>query len=205
MKPVTPVSAMVLVLAMAAPVLGYADDGKLYGGVTNGIWAIRLPGTAGQTGSPSSESSLFDRDAERYTPSQLYGGVRLNQTFAVEGSQTAFGAMPGDPARRTTGATVRPGQVPGSLSVAGVGSVPLDDTTSMTGKLGVHYWQPDTSALSIDGGRLANPGIVYGVGVKRQISKDVHLQAQTEHYRSSAEAGNTPNVTAVMLGVNVGF
>ena len=59
-----------------------------------------------------------------------------------------------------------PSALPGSAVL------PLDDTTSMIGKLGVHYWQPDAGTLSIDGARLANPGIVYGVGVKTQISKD---------------------------------
>lgn len=204
-KPVNPVKAIVLAMAMVVPALGYADDGKLYGGVANGVWAVRLPGPAGQASGPPVESSSLGHDAERYTPSQLYGGFRLSETLAVEGSQTAFGAMPGDPARRTTSSTVRPGQVPGTLSVAGVGSLPLGDTTSIIGKLGVHYWQPDASTLSIDGARLGNPGMVYGIGLKTQVSKDVQLQAQTERYRNNAEPGNIPNVSVVMLGVNVGF
>jgi hypothetical protein len=86
-----------------------------------------------------------------------------------------------------------------------VGSLPLDEATSLIGKLGVHYWQLDASTLSIDGDRLANPGIVYGVGVKTQISKDVHLQAQGERYRNDADPRNIPSVSVVMVGVNVGF
>jgi hypothetical protein len=94
--------------------------------------------------------------------------------------------------------------VPGTFSVAGVASLPLDETTSMIGKLGVHYWQLDASALSIDGARLGNPGIVYGIGVKTQISKDVQLQAQGERYRNNADPGNIPGVGVVMVGVNIG-
>ena len=205
-KPASPVKAIMLALAIAAPALVYADDdGKLYGGMANGAWAVRLPNPTPQANGSSVESSSLGRDAERYTPSQLYGGLRLSDGFALEGSQTAFGAMVGDTARRATGATARPGQVPGTISVAGVSSLPLDDTTSMIGKLGVHYWQPDAGTLSIDGARLGNPGIVYGVGVKTQISKDVQLQAQTERYRNNADSANIPSVSVVMVGVNVGF
>jgi hypothetical protein len=89
--------------------------------------------------------------------------------------------------------------------VAGVGSLPLDETTSMIGKLGVHYWQPDASTLSINGDRLGNPGIVYGVGVKTQIFKDVQLQAQGERYRNNADPRHITSVSVLMLGVNVGF
>lgn len=204
-KSVSPVKAIVLALAMAAPALGYADDGKLYGGVANGVWALRLQGPASQASDPSVESSWLGREAERYTPSQLYGGLRLSEGLVVEGSQTTFGAMPGHPAGRTTSSTVRPGQVQGTFSVAGVGSLPLDETTSMIGKLGVHYWQPDASTLSINGDRLGNPGIVYGVGVKTQIFKDVQLQAQGERYRNNADPRHITSVSVLMLGVNVGF
>jgi hypothetical protein len=196
-----------LALAMAIPGIVHADDdGKLYGGTVNGVWAVHPQNPSVPSNSSSVDYASIARDAERYTPNQLYGGLRLSDGFALEGAQTAFGAMPGDAARRATMATtLRPGQVPGTLSLAGVGSVPLDDTTSMVAKLGVHYWQADTSAPSLDVSRLTSPGILYGIGVEKQIAKDVRLQAQTERYRNNSDAGNVPTVNVMMLGVNVGF
>jgi hypothetical protein len=198
---------VMLALAMVIPVLVHADDdGKLYGGAVNGVWAVHPLNPSLQSNNSSVDSASIARDAERYTPNQLYGGLRLGDGFALEGAQTAFGAMPGDAARRATMATTgRPGQVPGTLSLAGVGSVPLDDTTAMVAKLGVHYWQADANLPSLDVSRLTSPGIVYGIGVEKQLAKDVRLQAQTERYRSNADAGNVPTVNVMMLGVNVGF
>ena len=198
---------LILALATLIPGLVHADDdGKLYGGAVNGVWAVHPQTPSLQSNNSSVDSASIARDAERYTPNQLYGGLRLGDGFALEGAQTAFGAMQGDAARRATMATtVRPGQVPGTLSLAGVGTVPLDDTTSMVAKLGVHYWQADANAPSLDVSRLTNPGILYGLGVEKQIAKDVRLQAQTERYKSNPDAGTAPAVNVMMLGVNVGF
>ena len=196
-----------LAIAMAIPAVVHADDdGKLYGGTVNGVWAVHPQNPSLQSNSSSVDFASIARDAERYTPNQLYGGLRLGDGFALEGAQTAFGAMPGDASRRTAVATtVRPGQVPGTLSFAGVSSVPLDDTTSMVTKFGVHYWQADSSVPSLDVSRLTSPGILYGIGVEKQLAKDVRLQAQTERYKTSPDAGNVPTVNVMMLGVNVGF
>jgi hypothetical protein len=75
----------------------------------------------------------------------------------------------------------------------------------MVTKFGVHYWQADSSAPSLDVSRLTSPGILYGIGVEKQLAKDVRLQAQTERYKTSPDAGNAPTVNVMMLGVNVGF
>jgi hypothetical protein len=199
-------TVLILTLAMAFPALCQADEsGTLYGGVVNGAWGVRPQSQPLQSSGPSMESPSLGHDADRYTPSQLYGGLRLGDGLALEGAQTVFGAMPGDDARRAIGAAVRPGQVPGTLSLAGVGSLPLNDTTSMVAKLGVHYWQADSSAPSLDVSRLASPGVVYGIGIQKQLAKDVQLQAQTERYKNSADSGNIPNVNVMMIGVNVGF
>jgi hypothetical protein len=75
----------------------------------------------------------------------------------------------------------------------------------MVAKLGVHYWQADANMPSLDVSRLTSPGILYGIGVEKQIAKDVRLQAQTERYKNNSDTGNVPNVNVMMVGVNVGF
>jgi len=167
-----------------------ATDGRAAG---NG-WFVgtgALADAAGR-GAPDSPDALGYTRAARldyeHSGWQLFGGYRLSRKWAFEAAyrdmgETGLGRLP-DPAdfavdvRRVHPLSTR------SMTLAGTGVLPLTNSLSLFGKVGMFGWNGDSSGLADaaqtgmggDGGT----GITYGLGGKYDLGDRFSLSAGWE-------------------------
>jgi hypothetical protein len=172
---------------------GRADDTGLYGGRTlpSGVPASPLKDPTQLALEPG--SAALGADAARLDGERIFGGYRFGPGFALEGTRTRTGTS-------GLGSSIQ------TISVAGVGSLPLTDSVTLMSKLGLSY-QPSASA----GGaapvaEVTNGAPLYGVGLSVRLRDNVEVRAQTEHFGRSA--GPVQGATAgdsVLFGAGVRF
>ncbi len=139
-------------------------------------------------------------DGDGYKASgKLFGGVDINQTFAVEAGYAHFGSAD---------ANYSIAGVPGSVSskghslyVAGKATMPVNEQFSLFGKLGVarnkYELNSATAAYNFDDSKTE----AYGaLGAQYNLSKQVALSLEVEHYGknrdNAAKLGNAVTVAA---------
>jgi hypothetical protein len=162
-----------------------------YGGQSNGFWGLgdsvgvrgTLPGTFSPPGTSSESLNAF----------RQFGGYRISNAFAIEGSQTQFG-------NNASGCNYDRGAIDAAnhacygaaWSLSGVATLPFQSGLSLYGRLGLHYWQ---RGLQEDAGHRnadepGSLGKVYGIGLSYGLSKSITVHAESEHY--SELTGNNP-------------
>jgi OOP family OmpA-OmpF porin len=107
------------------------------------------------------------------TGGKIYGGYRLNNNFAIEGSYYDFGEM-------SNGGNSL--DIDG-LSLGVVGSVPLSDTFSVFAKVGAHFWDADISGPIV--GQFSDDSdtdLFYGVGVDYALNDQWSIRGEIERY-----------------------
>jgi hypothetical protein len=183
------VSAVVLIHSIP----GRADDTGLYGGraLLSGVPASAPKNQAELALEPG--SAALGADAARLEGERIFGGYRFGPGFALEGAQTRLGPS-----------SLAPGN--GVISVAGVSSVPLSDSVTLLGKLGLNYQTSAPPGVAASLSDVASGGRLYGVGLAVQVRDNIEVRAQTEHLGRPANAAQGPTASdSVLFGANVRF
>jgi hypothetical protein len=154
-----------------------------YGGLSTGFWGLgnsvgvrtAMPGMLNPPGT----------SPESLTAMRQYGGYRISNAFAIEGSQTQFGsnasACNGDPA----GGDAYHSCYGSAWSLSGVATLPFESGLSLYGRMGLHYRQ---KGLQDDGSNRHNTddpvglGRVYGIGLSYGLTKSITVHADSERY-----------------------
>jgi hypothetical protein len=193
---------------LAASGMAYAQGGAelvtdpWYSGQSRGFWGLSdsvgvrsvLPGTFNPPGS----------NAESLNAIRQYGGYRLSDAFAIEGSQTRFG--PSDSGcNGYAGDTAYGAACNGSSawSLSGVATLPFESGLSLYGRLGLQHWQgagledPGTHHNYDDPGNI---GKVYGIGLSYGLTKSITFHAESERY--SELMNNNPTGPSANFGLD---
>lgn len=178
------------VLALAFPLVCGADDTGFYSGriLTSGA-----PSTAPKDQSQLAlepGSAALTSDGARLQGERIFGGYRFGPGFALEATQNRTGASALAPGSET-------------ISVAGVSSLPLSDSVSLRGKLGLNYSPASFTGTGATLSDVTNSGKVYGVGLSAQVRNNVELRVQSEHLGSTPLG--PPASDSVLFGANVRF
>jgi opacity protein-like surface antigen len=171
-----------------------------YGGQSTGFWGLgnsvgvrsSMPGMLNPPGtSPESLNAL-----------RQYGGYRISNAFAIEGSQTQFGpntsACNGDP----SGGDAYHSCYGSAWSLSGVATLPFDSGLSLYGRVGLHYRQRGFQDDGSNHHNMDDPsgiGKVYGIGLSYGLTKSITVHAESERY-SELTGSNS-----VGLGANLGL
>jgi OmpA-like transmembrane domain len=188
---------LLAVLVAAAGVALAQGDDQWYGGQRTGFWGLNssvgvrgaLPGMFNPPGSNSDSLNAL----------RQYGGYRITNAFAIEGSQTQFGSSSsgcngdaaGDPSHPCYGS---------AWALSGVATLPLQSGLSLYGKLGLHYWQKGAQDDSSAHHNTDEPGAfgkVYGVGLSYGLTKSITVHAESERYSEligNSASGNNSGV-----------
>ncbi|MBI5919265.1 MAG: porin family protein [Nitrosomonadales bacterium] len=173
------IAAIALLSTLTVPV--FAADEGFYAGLTLGSGK---PGVA-PAGVTLSKNSDF-----------IYGGLlgyQLNKSFAVEGQFTGVGSVKDAAGNKSKG---------DALSLTGVGFLPLNDSFSLYGKLGVASVKTTTAAgLGVTG--VSRTGLTYGIGAQYNVTPQLGLRAGWDSYGAATAnaAGVKTNVNASVLSV----
>ena len=202
--PVPDASLKALALSVLVAACGAAlaqEPDQWYGGQRTGFWG--LGNSVGVRGSVPSAFSTPGTNPESLSAFRQFGGYRISNAFAIEGSQTQYGpnsascngdAGPGDANRACYGST---------WSLSGVATLPFESGLSLYGRLGLHYWQkglqddPGTHRNADDPGGI---GKVYGIGLSYGLTKSITVHAETERY--SELAGTNASSLSPSLGLD---
>jgi hypothetical protein len=183
--------AIAILTLMNAP-RSHAEDGGFYGGrsLAPGISApppIDKGQLAVEPGSVGLAAAATRLDSER-----VFGGYRFGPGFAVEGARTRFGA---------------PALAQGSetLSMAGVSSLPLNDSVTLVAKLGLHYPEASGPGSNLSLSELTGPGILYGLGLSLQLTDNVELRARSERFAHPPGSSQGTTADTFLFGANVRF
>jgi len=186
--------ALIAAMLLIQPGVGAAEDTGLYGGRTlpSGVPANPPKDQAQLALEPG--SGALGGDPARLEGERIFGGYRFGPGFALEGARTRIGASV-------------PGSSSETISVAGLGSVPLTDSITLTSKLGLSYQPSAFAGVGPSMGDATNVGRLYGVGLSVRVRDNIEVRAQTEHLgRTPGLAqGSATGSDSVLFGANVRF
>lgn len=117
---------------------------------------------------------------------KLYGGYQFNPTWGVEAAYTDLG--------KYRGADVE------SWSIAGTGTMPLNERWSLIGKLGASANRPEFAGSS------DHTDVLVGLGVGYSFSKNVGMRLEYEDMGKLSDAGGgSSRGQNVSLSLKYGF
>jgi hypothetical protein len=198
--------ALAVILA-AAPALAQENE-AWYSGQSTGFWGLKE--SIGFRGPFARGLGVPAASPESFATQKQYGGYRLSDLLAVEGSQTSFGI-------RKPSCTPDPLSSEGTAScygatwsLSGVATLPFESGLSLFGRFGLHY--SPTGNEDILGRRtLEDIGRVYGAGLHYGVSKSVTLHAETEYYTDLSGSSGTGrglgllDATVHSIGLSIKF
>lgn len=160
-----------------------------YSGLRPGFWGLsesvgvntRLPGMSNLPG-----TSLESLRAQRQ-----YGGYRINNGFAIEGTQTASIEPACADLSGGNSHTVCPGA---AWSLSGVATLPFESGLSVFGRLGLHYRHQPYSNDGNGDEPAREPGAIntlYGIGMNYDLTKSITFHAESERYSELTGRGNS--------------
>jgi hypothetical protein len=202
---------LTMLVAAGGAALAQGDD-QWYGGQRSGFWGLNssvgvrgaLPGNFNPPGTSSDSLNAL----------RQYGGYRISNAFAIEGSQTQFGSSSSGCNGESTGDASH--SCYGSAwSLSGVATLPFQSGLSLYGRLGLHYWQKggqDDSSAHHNTDEPGAIGKVYGVGLSYGLTKSITVHAETEHYSeligngvSGASSGFGLDSSVHSIGLSIKF
>ncbi|MES2258804.1 MAG: outer membrane beta-barrel protein [Pseudomonadota bacterium] len=152
----------------------------------------------------SNDTSNGDRKSDEWS-GKIYGGYKIDKTWAVEGGYTDFGSS--DYNYSVGAASGHVDSKAHSVYVAGKGTFPVNDQFALTGKLGVAYNKNEVhgtglaSAYNGDGNRS---NLYASVGAEYAFNQKVSLSLEYEHYgKNDIDIGRKKG--AVSLGARYNF
>jgi len=209
-------SLKILALSVLVTVGGaaYAQGAdQWYGGQRTGFWG--LGSSVGVRGALPGMLNPPGTNSETLNALRQYGGYRISDAFAIEGSQTQFGSsVPACNGDSSPGDAYH-SSCYGAWSLSGVATLPLQSGLSLYGRLGLNYrqrgFQDDAGShrYSDDPGGL---GRVYGVGLSYGLTKSITLHAESERYSdlignniSGSSAGFGLESSVHSIGLSIKF
>lgn len=146
---------------------------------------------------------------------KLFAGYKFNQYFAVEGGYADFGKY----YAKAGGVIGTPVTIKGDVSsyavfVDAVGTLPLNESFSLFGKLGAAYTHTKAKASGswsgfVDSYSDSDSEVVpkLGLGGEYSITKAVAVRAEYEHYFGVGDKNNTgeSDVGVWSVGVKMSF
>jgi OOP family OmpA-OmpF porin len=177
-------------LALCAPAAAQKQDVGLYIGGAFGMSSFDMDTTGITNPRVDDSDSGF----------KLYGGYQFNRNLAVEvgyvdfGSVGIGGSIGGIPFNGNIDVT--------AMTVAAVGTLPLNESFSLLGKAGIWNWDAKASvaALGTTGnGSSSGTDPFFGVGLRYNINRNLGVQLEVEQYSGD------DSITYTSLGLRYKF
>lgn len=141
-------------------------------------------------GAPHYEDSVAGIDGNNSgVAGKLFGGYQFNPNVAVEAGVTDFGRV-----RSDAGSVKGHGEY-----LDAVGLLPLNESWSLLGSIGVAHVDLDTT-----NGDDSSSALKLGLGAEYAISRNVALRGEYENYRAEVFSTHS-NVGQFNFGVRVSF
>ena len=161
--------------------------------VVAGIGAAHAEGlyVGGSLGTPDYKSSINGVSGNGSgVGGKVYGGYRITPNFAIEGGLFDLGHIE---------------DASGKVDLRGayvdaVGSYEFAPKWSVLGRAGLA-----DGRFTSTGGNDSSPALKLGAGLQYDLTKQVALRAENEHYHFSDAFDAKANVGEVSFGVKVGF
>lgn len=133
---------------------------------------------------------------------KLYGGWRLGEHVGVEAGYVRFGSLAESVA--VDGSTVEQGATGRSLYAALTGRMPVTPAVALTGKAGISFGKVSGTDVLPASAQLVGSrrSFMYGVGAEYQLSPQVALTADFEHFGKLSERARANLLSA---GVRYSF
>jgi OOP family OmpA-OmpF porin len=156
-------------------------------------------------GSGLTTNSIDDDSTD--TAWKLLGGWKFNRNFAVEASYFNLGEF------GFTAHTTPPGTFTGRIKlqgfgVDGVGILPISQSFSAFGKLGLQYAKAEDTFSGTGAVTVSNPspsksaaGYKVGLGLQYDFTPALGLRGEWENYRVDDAVGNKGNINTLMVGL----
>lgn len=177
-------------LAISAPAAAQQSDMGFYIGGAYGMSSFDID-TAGIT-----NPSVDDSDSGF----KIFGGYQFSRNWGVEVGYVDFGkagirgSILGTPFNGDLGVT--------ALTVAGTGTMPMNESFSLLGKVGIWNWDAKASVAALGTvGTASDSGtdLFFGVGLRYNLSKNLGLQLEVEQYSGD------DSITYTSLGLRYKF
>jgi OOP family OmpA-OmpF porin len=141
-------------------------------------------------------SGLNNYDSNGYKASaKIFGGYELDQNWGVEAGYTDFRKANFN--YRTAAGANASGNTKGyGYYIAGKYDMPLNDQTSVYGKLGVQHSNRELNSPTLNISDSDN-GLYGAVGLKYNLNQQVALTAEYERYGKSKSFGAKPDVWTI--------
>ena len=197
----------VVAIALAASSVACAQ-GYIVGSVGSSTIAAdkgRLDGILTTAGAAALQSTLDKRD----TGYKVQGGYQFSPNLAVEGSWVDLGKF--NYSATFTGGNAQFDAKASGFNVAALGVLPLNQTVSLFGKLGVIYAKVEANARAVGAGGAAwasasdsNWKPTWGLGGTFNVNKQIGIRAEYEQF-SKLGGTNTGKGNVDLLSVGVVF
>ena len=179
-------------LAISAPAVAQQSDAGWYVGGAYGMSSFSVD----MAGAPSTVT-VDDSDSGF----KIYGGFQFNKHLGAEVGYVDFGKVGfggsafGFPVTGDTGVT--------AFTVAGVGTLPLNESFALFGKIGLWSWSAKgnatAGAVSISSDDSGSD-VFYGIGARYNMNKNWGLTLELENYDT-----DTDSVMLTSFGVRYKF
>lgn len=192
--------------------LAVAADSGWYGGLGVGQTQAKIDDagiTAGLLGSGFSNTTINDNDSD--LGYKLFGGLKVNKNFAIEGGYFNLGNF-GFTATTTPAGTFTGDIKLNGFNIDAVGILPLSEKFSGFGRIGLQYAKAEDSFSGTGAVVVANPNpnksatnYKYGLGAQYDFTETVGMRAEWERYRINDAVSNRGDIDMLSLGVVVSF
>jgi len=170
-------------LAVSAPAIAQQSDAGWYIGGSYGMTSFDID-TAGII-SPS----LDDSDSGF----KIFGGFQFTKNWGMEFGYVDFGkaglagSVFGIPFTSDVGVT--------AFTFAGTGTLPLNESFSLLGKVGLWMWDTGCSgAICVSSASDSDTDLFYGIGARYNINKNLSVQVEFETFSAEDDSVNMTSV-----------
>jgi len=157
-------------LAISAPAVAQQSDAGWYIGGSYGMTTFDISGVPAGVSVDDSDSGF-----------KIFGGFQFTKNWGAEVGYVDFGKA-GIGGFGDIGVT--------ALTLAGTGTLPLNESFSLLGKVGMANWDASGSASSGDSGT----DLFYGIGARYNINKNLSVQVEFETFSAEDDSVNMTSV-----------
>ncbi len=143
------------------------------------------------------------KNSDRPLPIKLYGGVNLTENFAIEGGYGYWGTHKFD--MEAAGTIDQPRLDASTLYVAARGTIALNDSFSLFGKLGMARNRIELSGVGAHSGSSTLMRPMIGFGAEYHITKNVALALEFEHFGSKRTPTSSYSMKKLEVGLKYSF
>ena len=157
-------------LAISAPAVAQQSDAGWYVGGSYGMTTFDVSGVPAGVSVDDSDSGF-----------KIFGGFQFTKNWGAEVGYVDFGKA-GIGGFGDIGVT--------ALTLAGTGTLPLNESFSLLGKVGMANWDASGSASSGDSGT----DLFYGIGARYNFNKNLSVQVEFETFSAEDDSVNMTSV-----------